>query len=565
MLRLFLVASIAATALGGKKQSAHIAIDGQATQQGSALDREIQALDDLIKVQQKKLAALGALRRAGAPPAEDDEGTCAALRQASREIGCGSTEKRRAREAPKDVDDVLVTRSAVGGASVYEILPFRTRARPSPQPRRKRGQMPPRAARYDYVNVLCVVAPGGVATFYESSGDVIATVDLGQKNVKAVAFDGADQPLLVTANDDSVRVHNLTLWKGERVVAGRRPRRAYDEADETAPIIVEGPVERTASGLGLVIGREVDLAPSTVQVSTKKGTVDRPTITTRVAAFPWRSLGTHVAILDDGNQFTLYMRNGTRRGVLNVTGTVIARASSTLAVADKSVVRFVSAGRWSLISVECRGPPSTISDVVFDPLRPELVHVAYVSGEILTFRKPPQYGYDDDERDRQCRLIGKVPSSPHASLVKLAALRGFLVSASSSHVAVHNTSASPEHYYLVGSKAVTGKKTDLRATVVSGMYSPEVLLAFKEDNTIALYESLLKHEPPAPPDVSWMRVPILLIGLVVVFGVQVFRGGTKRQARGRGGLSTSEMDQLNQMAGLMGGGAGFPPPGRRPY
>ena len=93
MLRLLKIISICATAYGGKQDRsfAQISIDGpvDAPQpRGSALDQEIQALDALIKTQQRKLAALGALRKAGAAPPDDDEGTCAARREASRRGSC---------------------------------------------------------------------------------------------------------------------------------------------------------------------------------------------------------------------------------------------------------------------------------------------------------------------------------------------------------------------------------------------------------------------------------------------------------------------------------------------
>ena len=76
MLRLLVIASIWATAYGGKQDRsfAQISIDGPVDAQpnkGSALDQEIQALDELIKAQQKKLAALGALRKAGTAPPDD--------------------------------------------------------------------------------------------------------------------------------------------------------------------------------------------------------------------------------------------------------------------------------------------------------------------------------------------------------------------------------------------------------------------------------------------------------------------------------------------------------------
>ena len=123
-------------------------------------------------------------------------------------------------------------------------------------------------------------------------------------------------------------------------------------------------------------------------------------------------------------------------------------------------------------------------------------------------------------------------------------MRGFLISSSSTHIAVHNHVVLVARALLPRRGGRLPKARDLRATVVSGMYAPEVVLAVREDSTITVYESLLKHEPPLPADVAWMRVPILLIGLVVVFGVQVFRGGGGGgRRRGRGGLSPSDMDR----------------------
>ena len=200
------------------------------------------------------------------------------------------------------------------------------------------------------------MAPDGIATFHESGGAVVATIDLEQKNVKTLAFDGGDQPLLATANDDGVRLHNLTLWRGERVIAGRRPRYVYD--DEAPPPSIPEPSTRTASGLGLVIGREVDLAPLPMQVETKKGLVEKPSPPKLVSVFPWRSVGTHIATLDEGGRFILWTRNGTQSGSLNLTASSLTRAGSTFAAASDNVVRFVSAGRWQTMAVECRGPPS---------------------------------------------------------------------------------------------------------------------------------------------------------------------------------------------------------------
>ena len=104
MLRLLVLASVAHA--GKQDRSfAQISIDGPVDTpppKGSALDQEIQALDELIKAQQKKLAALGALRKAGTAPPDDARGhVCRASRgvegarvRLERKTTAGSAEGR---------------------------------------------------------------------------------------------------------------------------------------------------------------------------------------------------------------------------------------------------------------------------------------------------------------------------------------------------------------------------------------------------------------------------------------------------------------------------------------
>jgi len=57
-------------------------------------------------------------------------------------------------------------------------------------------------------------------------------------------------------------------------------------------------------------------------------------------------------------------------------------------------------------------------------------------------QKRCSYGRDWVDDARRCKLASKLPSSPHGGPATLAAVRGFLVSASPSHLAVHNTTPS---------------------------------------------------------------------------------------------------------------------------
>ena len=63
-----------------------------------------------------------------------------------------------------------------------------------------------------------MVQSNGTATFHDGDGEVLASEDLGVRGVTAVAFDGADEPLLAAAGaDGSIAVLNMTLWRYDEV------------------------------------------------------------------------------------------------------------------------------------------------------------------------------------------------------------------------------------------------------------------------------------------------------------------------------------------------------------
>ena len=98
------------------------------------------------------------------------------------------------------------------------------------------------------------------------------------------------------------------------------------------------------------------------------------------------------------------------------------------------------------------------------------------------------------------------------------------------------------------------------ASFVAGMSMQEVLFAYDDGaGGVRVLESLLRYDPP-DRDISWMRMPILFVGLIVVFGFQILRkngggrggGAFGKLGGGRGGISDVDMDAINQMAERMG-------------
>jgi hypothetical protein len=318
----------------------------------------------------------------------------------------------------------------------------------------------------------------------------------------------------------------------------------------------------------LVVRPEATVAPAFAPVEQPDGSYQSELA--RVAhlqLFTWRGSGKFVAAADDLGSVRIYARNGTKQGEVAVATdapiTALKRSGSAFAVADGAVVRFVSSSRWRLSPAVCRGPPATVSDVAFDALNPGVLHVAYETGELLAFNTRARQG---DGGAPACRLTTKLPSSPHVAPPKLATTKGFLVSSSAHFLAIHNTTVpGPGGYRLVAAQRLANESGaapphKFAASFVAGMSMQEILFAYDDGaGAVRVLESLLRYDPP-DRDISWMRMPILFVGLIVVFGFQILRkngggrggGAFGKLGGGRGGISDVDMDAINQMAERMG-------------
>ncbi|KAH8076793.1 hypothetical protein JL721_818 [Aureococcus anophagefferens] len=529
----------------------------------AALDAELAATEALIAASQRKVELLGALRRAAAagaalPAAGGD--ACASLAAASASRRARGAARRA---APPGAPGVARPppgrrRRRAAAAAAAERLRRQRRRRRLRRERlghgqgQRRGRRGPSVPVFNYVNLLLLAYDNGTIAFHDAAGEVVAAVDTGHAGgVAAVAFDGAEEPVLATAGaGGEVQFYNLTLWQGDAVVAGGGAARGPDEDDGGAPPPPPprpaGPALRSSSGLGLVVRPEATVAPAYAPVEQPDGSYE--TELARVAhlqLFTWRGSGKFVAAADDLGSVRIYARNGTKQGEVAVVATdapitALKRSGSAFAVADGAVVRFVSSSRWRLSPAVCRGPPATVSDVAFDALNPGVLHVAYETGELLAFNTRARQG---DGGAPACRLTTKLPSFPHVAPPKLATTKGFLRLANESD-------AAPPHTFA--------------ASFVAGMSMQEILFAYDDGagqgaGGVRVLESLLRYDPP-DRDISWMRMPILFVGLIVVFGFQILRkngggrggGAFGKLGGGRGGISDVDMDAINQMAERMG-------------
>ena len=95
-----------------------------------------------------------------------------------------------------------------------------------------------------------------LVSFYDMQGQLMGVYDPGHTTaVSTLAFEGGgstDEALLLTgAQDGSLHLHNLTLWKDGNLVAGRQPL--------PLPAFVMPPVVTTAEGYGIQAYREIVL------------------------------------------------------------------------------------------------------------------------------------------------------------------------------------------------------------------------------------------------------------------------------------------------------------------
>mmetsp|Transcript_3712 Transcript_3712/g.10882 ORF Transcript_3712/g.10882 Transcript_3712/m.10882 type:complete len:631 (-) Transcript_3712:224-2116(-) len=489
--------------------------------------------------------------------------------------------------------EVLVHRGSLAAnssVSRVEIFPFRLRSTRRSSSRRDRKGVPFMGS---FLNVIFLIDEPGNLLFFDSDGNTLAQVSAEsmasvfteKSQVTSVSFEpGANSievPLLALGTTEGeVVLLNLTLWNKDSVVAGRRV--AIKKDPETGEILPgqqlpPQPSFRTPEGHGLVVDVESVIQLPPTEDDTPRAITAMHLHTSRSGS--QTSSRRMVAVGDDSGMLWNFDRNGTELGSTNLqqgAARDIRRSGTLLAVAEDRGVVFVSATKLTFSKIFCKGGQSPVTSIAFDVLSPTTLYVAFENGDVVVFNSKAK-----SEKSVTCRKTLKIPHTADAGTgVRLWTTRGYLLATSARWgLQVYNTTSVRElGIRLVGRSSPSplqsndGAAPAAAVSVVPGLRVPEVLVAVDSIAAIGsflagpdasgepsppsgpgesfqLFDALLPYDPPTN-DISWLRMPMLLGGLVIVFGYQMLRGKRPRGGRrgrrgGRGSSGGRGMDDID--------------------
>lgn len=499
------------------------------------MDDELYTLEMSIASQQQKLEMLRALRQSQLDPLANHarkKEYCEDLAKAIERLGCRDDD---AVVVAGDIEEEAVRERAIlaaEDATALEMLSFRARG-VGPQ---------------SFVHVVAIGYANGTVGFFDTSGESVASLSETAASVSAFGFDGRDSlepSLAVGRADGTVSLFNMSLLRNDLLIAGRRPHRQEDDRSSKHTSSLsdlrlfakpQGQVMRVGGDTSSTVALDVLLARRTSSSET-----ERQQQKLVVAAV--------------GSSLKLYHpNNGTESRSFDFANTIssIERSGNIFAVAHGPSVSLFSASKWTVLQ-QCPDGPATVSALAFDTS--SYLHAAYSSGDMLVFttrggggRSTASQREHKGIKDRQassssCKLHHKLPKSAHGSngVVGLASSRGFLISVDDTgSIAVHNTTflsrRAPRHVYSTAAAAkeeISSEATEAtpskKRVLFAGSHlllrvssTTEVVFGCLAKDRLVLYESLFRYDPQQR-DIGWMRMPIILVGVVVVFLYQVLR------------------------------------------
>ena len=125
---------------------------------------------------------------------------------------------------------IPLTTSATSAATIrqsdittFALLAFKPKERAGARGSKKKGGNAPQDTGRVF-NVLAVCTVDKMIFFYESDGTFISSY-FATHVVQSVVFESSDVPVFVTAGSDGTLLfHNMTLWKNNVVLVGRKPK-----------------------------------------------------------------------------------------------------------------------------------------------------------------------------------------------------------------------------------------------------------------------------------------------------------------------------------------------------
>ncbi len=260
-------------------------------------------------------------------------------------------------------------------------------------------------------------------------------------------------------------------------------------------------------------------------------------------------------------------------------------------------VHFLSAMTFEPMAANfCRGRHGPFRSLALDALTPHLLHASTVHGDLLTFDTTPQHPRRPGQQQQfarggveegHCALVHKVASRTEgfASLTLAALPGGYLLAASPrGDLFAYNTTglrdaAAPLSlvFHLAFSPPVSSGlreggtdapvffSASLARTMAGGgtmarLPSNFVLHVASTTEELLLFEVLLPYRRPRPLDFGWIRLPLMVLAIGLVFAWHFNKQDTTRPRGGRARMDRNPMPAAAQLRNI-----GLRPQGRRMY
>jgi len=269
-------------------------------------------------------------------------------------------------------------------------------------------------------------------------------------------------------------------------------------------------------------------------------------------------LGKVILVADNEGHIRQYLKNGTLAKVLE-TGEPIQtmiKAGQYTAFASGPDVHFLSTSRFKQMEgYSCSGTMSGVTSLIADYSNSGVLFAGLESGDVLAFATRRK-------EDTTCRLMQKLPARV-ASSARVAAVRGYLLATAGNTLTVYNTSDVNELgiRWVFDHKLPDCEGGSLSFSLPYPLISKtaEVITAMTSEcqpNEVVIHEAILPYHHHEI-DIRWMRLPLLGLGLLCVFGYQWWKrrnpsGGDRFGHDPYGAMSGARNRMRDDLAGSGG-------------
>ncbi|TYZ65244.1 hypothetical protein PybrP1_012340 [[Pythium] brassicae (nom. inval.)] len=519
----------------------------------TALLKELEALEFIIKLHERKLAALSSIRATAMAnedkyAASDAENSPGDSRFLSAQHFEDSIERRLEAVAASAAQELTSPTAALERA--FEALFVPKSVLPVRQHVVDLKMMKLRASAHE--ELLVVALDDGAITFHLSSGKLLLRIEATTERrvVRAVELDlhGEVPTLAVLYSEPPVAaVYALSLTEGDRHLMGSlNDKRHAVQATTATPKYSSSPdadYVLTVTEVSAILLASEPMALAFAKTS-RRGVLT-------------------VATADGSLQF--FAPNGTLLHEVATNASIHALATQRGRVAfargSDTVLFPLARGRSSTLVI-CPGSAAAVTSVSFDPDRPELLYVGTSLGELLVYAiEDSVHASSRDPDTRGCTLEaralvkGTVSSSPVFTAVR--AMRGFVIAASDTIVSVHNVSRSRDGTVTIATVCTTSAappvpvplalkdERDQRApravqpivlAVSEGAFVTNIAFvgstatAGPTSSDVRVFQSLLSNRLDKS-DTSWVGVLFFGAIFVAVLGCQFFLHRQKQPGR----------------------------------